>query len=86
VPGGLANGRGRAVGGQDQTRVNLGGELMDQLGQFGVGMQFQLAGDEVVVGLGLLERRLPVLRPLSWIFVQQTASQNSALFDLRGID
>jgi hypothetical protein len=41
--------------------LNLGGELMDQLGQFGVGMQFQLTGDEVVVGPGLVEGSLPVL-------------------------
>jgi hypothetical protein len=35
--------------------VNLGGELVNDPGQLGVGVQLQLTGDEVVVGLGLLE-------------------------------
>jgi hypothetical protein len=61
VAGSLATGCGLAVGGWDEACVDLGGELVDQLGQLGVGMQFQLARDEVVVGLGLLESGLPVL-------------------------
>jgi len=41
--------------------VDLGGELVNHPGQLRVGMQLQLARDEVVVGLGLLERGLSVL-------------------------
>jgi hypothetical protein len=35
--------------------VDLGGELVNNPGQLGVGVQLQFTGDEVVVGFGLLE-------------------------------
>jgi hypothetical protein len=57
MAGGVASGRGRGVCGWDQMRVDLRGELMNDPGQLGVGMQLQLTGDEVVVGFGLLVKR-----------------------------
>ena len=41
--------------------VQLGGEPVDLPGQLRVGLEFKLLLGEVVVGLRLLERRLPVL-------------------------
>src|SRR5262249_42314243 len=49
------------VGLGEQAAVQLGGQGMDGPGDLGVGLQFQLLLDEVVVGLGLLECGLPVL-------------------------
>ena len=42
-------------------RVDLLGHLMDLPGQVGVGLEFQLFSYEIVIGLLLLERGLPVL-------------------------
>jgi hypothetical protein len=50
-----------AVRGREQTRMNLGGQLVDEPGQVRIDMQFLLARHEVVVGLGLLKDGLPVL-------------------------
>ncbi len=41
--------------------MQLGGEALDLAGQLRVGFEFQLLFVEVVVGLDLLECRLPVL-------------------------
>jgi hypothetical protein len=41
--------------------VDLGGELANDPGQLGVGVQLQFAGGEVVVGFGLWEGSLPIL-------------------------
>ena len=43
------------------SSVQLGGEPVDLPGQLRVGLEFKLLLGEVVVGLRLLERRLPVL-------------------------
>src|SRR5215510_8907055 len=44
-----------------QPVVQFGGELIDLAGQLRVGLELQLLLGEVVIGLGLLEGRLPVL-------------------------
>jgi hypothetical protein len=41
--------------------VQFGGECMDRASQFRVGLEFPLLFVEVVIRLGLLEGRLPVL-------------------------
>jgi len=43
------------------NRVDFLGHLVDGSGQVGIGLEFLLLGDEIMIGLLLLERGLPVL-------------------------
>src|SRR3954454_21793231 len=53
--------KGSALRLVDDARVDLFGQLVDGSRDVGVGLEVLLLLDEVVIGLRLLDRRLPVL-------------------------